>query len=253
LVGGILGLVVSLILFMGLSLVNFLSADEAASYIGKGGVDFVKGWKLPLYGAVGLLFLLQQVWLRWPKPASLGDVQELRATIEPLLRGVLVDYYKIIASKGANPASVRINIMLPTWRRFRLGRYLKIYYSDGGPAGSVYPGDELDLMWTRRWPGACGTAWLKKQRVIYDSATDNLKAPERKLSGVQKRVVGNIKSVLSLPIWSKEYEEVLGVLNLDSTWNIDRTLFDQREIVALAESWAGVFSRMVFRYGVNGG
>lgn len=247
---GIFGLTISLILFMGFSVVNLLSGDEASRYIGKATVEFFKTWKLWLYGVIGLFFTLQQIWLRWPKPVSLSDVEDLRGIVEPLLKTTLTEYYSTIP-KSAHPApTVRINIMLPTWRRFRLGCYLKIYYSHGGPAGVRYPDDELDLPW-RRKNGTCGYAWAKKHTVIYDSQTPDFQAPEKRLTPKQRQVVGYIKSVLSVPIWSKKQKKVIGVLNLDSKWNVDRTYFHQENVIQRLEAWARVFSTMLFSDGVK--
>ncbi len=250
LVAGIFGLVISIILFMGFSVINLLSGDEASKYVGKTTADFFKGSKPWLYGVVGLIFAVQQIWLRWPKPGSLSDVEDLRGAVEPLLETVLTEYYSTIPKSSQPAPTVRINIMLPTWRRFRLGCYLKIYYSHGGPAGVRYPDDELDLKWARK-KGTCGYAWAVKRPVIYDSENHDFKAPEKRLTPTSIQVVGYIKSVLSVPIWSKAHKKVIGVLNLDSTWNIDRTHFHQEQVIRPLVARARVFSTMLFTDGVK--
>jgi hypothetical protein len=127
--GGMIGLSISLVLFAGFNVVNLLSSNDAAQYVGAPTVDFFKAQKLWLYSALALLFTVQQVWLRWPRPASLVDVEEIRGIVHLLLQATLDEYYGIVASKSTQPApSVRAHIMLPTWRRFRCGQYIKIYH-----------------------------------------------------------------------------------------------------------------------------
>lgn len=246
------GLITGLILFMGVSLVNLLSGEEAYLYIGEGTSEFFKKWKLWMYGGFALLFAFQQISLRWPKPVSMFEVEDMKVISNQLLGNAITDYYEEIKKLGGNPIlpSARVNLMLPTWRRFRIGQYLKIYYSNGGPAGVSYPGAELDLKWTRN-NATCGAAWAKERTVIYDSNTQGLKSPEGSLTTEQKEVVGDIKSVLSVPVWSKAHKKVVGVLNLDSKWNIDRTFFDRTEVVQLLEAQARLFSMMLFPDGIK--
>lgn len=250
LVVGTLGLVISFILFMGVNVVNLLSGDQAAQYVGQATVEFFKDWQLWFYGGVALLFTMQQLWLRIPKPVSLSAVEDLRSPVELLLKNVLNRYYTTMSQYSQSSPSVRTNIMLPTWRPFRLGRYLKIYYSNGGPAGIRYPDQELDLTWVKN-DGTCGYAWAQRRTVIYDSENEAFKAPEKRLTYQQKQTVGNIKSVLSVPIWSKMEKRVIAILNLDSTWNVDRTLFHQEELIQILEAWSRVFSTMIFVDGVK--
>lgn len=247
---GSVGLLISIVLFAGFSVVNWLSSDEASRFVSESIVQFVKGYKPYLYLAIVILFTLQQIWLRWPKPASLADIQELKEIIEPFLAGVLEEYYK--ATKGISQiaASVRINIMLPTWRRLRLGRYLKIYYSNGGPANLILKNDEFDLVW-KRGQGTCGEAWKKERRVVYDSAAEGLTGPRKSLTEEQVRIVGTINSVLSLPIWHNETKKVVGILNLDSIHNVDKTFFNREEIVNRVTARSGPLSMMLSPDGVK--
>jgi hypothetical protein len=247
---GIVGLVTSIVLFAGFSVVNWLSSDEALKFVSASLVQFVKDYKPFLYSTIILLFTLQQVWLRWPKPASLADIQELKGIIEPFLAGVLEEYYKAAKSISQTVASVRINVMLPTWRRFRFGRYLKIYYCSGGPVGLVYKNDELDLVW-KRGQGTCGEAWKKEWIVVYDSAAEGLTGPKKSLTQKQIGIVGNINSVLSLPIRHSETKKVVGVLNLDSIHNVDKTFFNAEQIVNAVTARSGPLSMMLCTDGVK--
>lgn len=243
----------SIILFLGFNFVNFLSDVRNSIYVGEDKVAFFKEWKLWFYVVIGLLFTLQQIWLRWPKPAVLGDVEDLKHMVERLLENVLTGYYNCLSkvNEGTSEVpSVRINVMMPTWKKFRVGRFLKMFYSYGGPAGIRYSNEEQDLVWKRK-QGTCGDAWAKKRVTFYDSENPSLKAPEKRLTQKQRNIVGYIKSVISLPIWSKEKDKLVGMLNLDSTWNIDRTSFDHEEIVRYLDANTGVFSHILFKDGVS--
>lgn len=250
LAAGSVGLVISIVLFAGFSVVNWLSSDEAPRFVSQSIVQFVKDYKPRFYFGIIILFTLQQIWLRWPKPASLADIRELKEIIEPFLAGVLEEYYKAARGISQTVAFVRINIMLPSWRRLRFGRYLKIYYSNGGPGGLLYKDDELDLPW-KRGQGTCGATWKKERGVVYDSAAEGLTGPKKNLTEKQIKIVGGINSVLSLPIWHKETKKVVGILNLDSIENVDKTFFNREEVVHAVTARAGPLSMMLFRDGVK--
>lgn len=249
-ISGVSGLVVSLVLFSGFSIVNLLSEERSRSHVGDAGVAFFAARKAELYAGIVLLFVAQQVLLRWPKPAAPSDVEAMRITIDPILEAVLNDYYQTIQPLNQAQPTVRTNIMLPTWRSLRLGRYMKIYYWNGGPAGVIYPEAELDLQWSPR-SGTCGYAWAKRRPVIYDSGNEDFGAPETRLSSKQRRVVGHIGSVLSVAVWSKARKEVVGILNLDSTSNVDQTFFNRQEVVERVEARARALSTVLFPDGVK--
>lgn len=253
LVTGSLGLIVSLLLFAGFNFTNYLSTDEAAVFVGQGTVDVVKAYKAYLYIFLGLLFLTQQIWLRWPKPASHSEVEAIRSIIVPLLERVIAEYAREVASMSGSSAlcpAVRCNIMLPTWRRFLLGRYLKIYYSHGGPAGIVYPEGELDLEW--RWKsGTCGYAWAKNRPTIFDSNDSRFSAPAKRLDKKQRTIVGDIHSVLSVPICLASDSKVVGILSLDSKFNVDNTRFANEQVVGKLIASAATFPNLLFADGVK--
>jgi hypothetical protein len=233
--GGLIGLIISVVLFAGFSLINWASSDEAIKFISAPAVEIIRSNKPFLYGFLMLIFLLQQIWLRLPKVVSLAEVHDARKIIEPFLELVLLEYYKAVRviAQGQSVVSVRMNVMLPTWRRFKCGRYLKIYYAHGGPAKLRYNNDELELAW-RSWSkghGTCGDAWSKEHVVIYDSVATGLKGPKTSLTQKQVATVSHIKSVLSMPIRHSETKTIVGILNLDSTYNVDKTFFNREDVV----------------------
>jgi hypothetical protein len=249
--GGLLGLLISVVLFAGFSLVNYASSDEAGKFISASAVTVIRNNKPFLYGFLILIFLMQQVWLRLPKITSLAEVHDARKTIEPFLELVLLEYYKAVSgiAQGQAVVSVRINIMLPTWRRFRCGQYLKIYYAHGGPAKLRYNNDELELAW-RSWSkgrGTCGDAWSKKHIVIFDSDASGLQGPAMSLTLKQLETVAHIKSVLSVPIRHSATKKIVGILNLDSTYNVDKTFFNREDVVNIVTATSSPLSMMLFR------
>lgn len=245
---GIWGFIISCVLFIGLILVNQCSDPQRPMHI-----YAVQRYQLWFYIVIMGVFAFQQAMVRWPMLASLGDVKYLKWTIEENLKVILREYYAALSSiTGEKKAPlVRSNIMLPTrsrtWFRLKLN-YLKIYYS----WPSIYPADEIDLPWNMG-EGTCGFAWQKKRVVIYDS--ERYKAPEKRLKKQHRKVVGNIKSVLSMPIWDRQSKRVIGVLNLDSRSGIEGTHFDDKEtVLKRLEARAMLLSPSLasFSHGVKG-
>jgi hypothetical protein len=158
---GLGGLIISLVLFMGFGVINLASADGSDQYIGATAAAFFKANKLWLYVLVGALFVSQQVWLLRRHPATKAEVEEVEHIVQPLFPSLVRDYYQTIKSlqpSSTHPApAIRLNVMLPTWRRLRWGQYLKIYYWYGGVMGVRYPDSELDLKWAAG-QGTCGFA-----------------------------------------------------------------------------------------------
>ncbi|MCG8554025.1 MAG: hypothetical protein MJD61_01870 [Proteobacteria bacterium] len=246
---GIPGLLTSLVLFSGFSIVEMMSADESAQYFGQPTIDFVKANKPWLFALIVLLFLGQQLMLRWPKTASPSEVDDMRLAIAPILESLLERYNRAITQlSGLQVPAVRTNIMLPTGNRV-WKRYLAIYYWDGGPARIAFPEAELNLRWMRQ-QGTCGSAWSKKRATIFDSEDEAYQAPAGRLTDRQKAVVGQVRSVLSVPIWSDPPREVIGILNLDSRFNIDRTLFHHQDIAKVLEASARSLGKVITPNGV---
>lgn len=129
------------------------------------------------------------------------------------------------------PDLFRVNIMLPVKRRFPLGRTrMKIFfYTD------QYTEEERNTNWYKgkKGSGTCGEAWNLTQPVIFDSENADYRQPKDRLNEKQTAIarVLQIRSVLSLPIWDIRKNRIIGVLNLDSDYNMDRTYFDKENVV----------------------
>jgi len=230
------------------SLITFPSDEFASTHSEL--ATFVRQKKLWFYILLITLFSLQQAWIRWPKPVALSEVEELKDIMESFLSTVFAEYYRVIQGFTKTLGSVRVNLMLPTWKKFKLGRYMKIYYTHGGPAGLSYRNDELDLRWDRK-QGTCGEAWRKEHSIIYDSNTAGYTGPERSLTKQQIDCVGHLKSVLSVPIRHKESKKIVGILNLDSTHNVDKTFFDNQLVVNAITARANRLETILFEDGVK--
>lgn len=227
---GIWGLLVSCLLFITLLLVDRCSNPETDMYI-----PSIKNHQSWFYISIIGLFVIQQVMVRWPRRASLGDVKYLKRPIVESLENILKQYHAVVSkinSGAQGPPHVNANIMLPTWSGVK--RFLKIYYYYPYP----YSDKETELKW-KSGAGTCGYAWAKKSVVIYDSVNPEYKAPEERLKPHHTNVVGDIKSVLSIPIWDRQSKKVIGILNLDSNVsNIDKTYFNKEEILLKMEARA---------------
>jgi len=234
---GIWGFVISCVLFIGLLLVDQCSNPESNMYI-----HFIKSHQLWFYISIIGVFVIQQVMVRWPKLAYLGDVNNLKRPIEESLETIFKQYHAVVSeinSRTLGHPRVNVNIMLPT--RSRLKRFLKIYYY----YPFAYSDNEIEIKW-KSGEGTCGYAWAKKRVVIYDSVNPNYKAPEKRLKPHHIKVVGDIKSVLSIPIWDRQLKKVVGVLNLDSkVSNIDKTYFNKQEILQRMEARARYLSPLL--------
>lgn len=222
---GIWGFLISCLLFITLLLVNQCSNPETDMYIPA--IKSHQSWfYIPIIG----LFVIQQVMVRWPRRASLGDVNYLKKPIVESLKYIHKQYYAEVSGKNSGTQGhplVNANIMLPTWSGLKC--FLKIYYSFPHP----YPDKETELKW-KSGEGTCGYAWAMKSEVIYDSVNPEYKAPGERLKPHHTKVVGDIKSVLSIPIWDRQSKKVIGILNLDSNVsNIDKTYFNDRDILEI--------------------
>ena len=250
---GLGGLLMSVCLFMGFNVVNFFSADGADRYIGATTATFFRMNKLWLYLIVGGLFVAQQIWVWRRRPASTAEVDEVGRVIQPLFPSIVQEYYQTTTAfrpGGAAAPTVRLNIMLPTWRRFRCGQYLKMYYVHGGPANVMHSNEEQDLPWARG-QGTCGFAWKVGRAVVYDSVNPAFTSPEKRLTRRQREVVGpSVKSVLCVPMKYPKSAKVVGVLSLDSGFNVDRTFFNRVEVSRKLDAWGRMFGRMLFEDGV---
>jgi hypothetical protein len=219
-------------------------------------IGFLKdkmGWnisaqcQLRLLIALSVVFVLQQLWLVWPTPASRADARDRAPVIEGLLLKCLKDYRQLFLQKAwKGTPVVRVNLMLPT-QRFLLFKALYIWYTacDGG---AVYTDAEKTCRWGRH-EGTCGWAWSEATTTVFDSQRSDLKAPARRLKPRQSHVAGQVKSVLSTPVW--EAKKVVGVLNFDSTANEDETHFTDDDVVRLALAYAKILGPHCFGDGVK--
>lgn len=220
---GIWGFLLSCLLFIALLLVAPCSNPETDMYI-----HAIKNHQSWFYILIIGLFVIQQVMVRWPRRASLGDVNYLKNPIVERLESILKQYYVEVSGKNSGTQGhplVNANIMLPTWSGLKC--FLKIYYS----FPHQYPAKETELKWKSE-EGTCGYAWAMKCAAIYDSVNPEYKAPGERLKHHHIKVVGDIKSVLSIPIWDRQSKKVIGILNLDSSVsNIDKTYFNDRVVL----------------------
>jgi hypothetical protein len=180
-----------------------------------------------LIGFTGLL-IIQQVYLAFPKPVERGTVEAQKPVIESYLQGFLRRYYDQISSLPSDPRGsppcVRVNVMLPTKRLRGIGgTYLKIYHV-ACPPDIIYYDDEFSEVWKKR-EGTCGWAWEQGVRSIYDSKNAKLSLPAGRLTESQRRATSHLNSTLIWPIWDKDQNKVVGVLNLDSEQNIEKSFF----------------------------
>lgn len=228
---GFWGFVISCVLFVGLLLTDKLSDPQFPIH-----QQFVESHRVWFYILIAAVFVFQQAIVRWPSFASLATVNDLKWTVENSLDVALRQYYAAISEVAVDSKRdlVRMNIMLPTQSRlwFLLGRpFLKIYFC----SPSTYRDEEIDLPW-KSGDGTCGYAWAKKRTVLYDYR--KYRAPERRLKKRHRQVVEGINSVLSIPIWDSRSRRVIGTLNLDSIHGIEKTYFDNKDVLEKLEARA---------------
>lgn len=201
--------------------------------------------------ALTVFFFLQQVYLVFPEPVPIAKARQRAQVIEGYLRGLLVDYEKFVRdylglAQGDAAPVIRINVMLLA-RRFRIFKRLRIVYT-ACPNGLSYSGDELKLRW-RRAQGIVGAAWSNGQPVIYDSKDASLNGAAGTRSPKQREITDTLNSVYAVPLLSAS--TVVGILNLDSQSNIDKTAFNHAFVTALASNYAGALVPFCFEEGVE--
>ena len=180
-------------------------------------------------------------YLHLPEPLDRGIIEAQRPVIESYLRAFLRRYYDQLSSLATNheepPPCVRVNVMLPTklLRGIR-GSYLRIYHV-ACPPQIVYNDDELSETWKAK-EGTCGWVWSEGDRSIYDSKDPKLSLPSDRLTESQRYVTSHLNSTLSMPVWDKQKNKVVAVLNLDSEQNIEESFFNSRVVIDLAAACA---------------
>jgi len=143
------------------------------------------------------------------------------------------DYYRLVETD----VDVRANVMKIEGSKFRKnGRTLSIFSHTG-----EYKDSELDLRYNpSKKQGTCGSAFSLNEITVYDSKDNPLSGGN--LNPVQKDVNGNIKSILSIPIYAdlNTAKHTIGVLNIDSKESIEETKFDSTEVQQLAVRYADI-------------
>lgn len=261
-----------IIIFIGVALVNYLASPDSTNLFSDSVQVFFSKTKLIWYLFLIVVYVIFQFWKLRPKTASKLMVEELRDVVEEnYLPIALVEYYDIMLDAGFLKACpVRINVMLRYRKHVFLPSKLKITYqccenhrelfdvevTDYTYAG-CYADEELECHW-KPGMGACGQALKRKEVVFYDSENPKYSTPYESLSTKQKSVISDVHSVLSIPIWHRRQDRVIGVLNIDSKFNIDKTHFDDVSYLdgtsvvghfkSVAESLAVILSAFVDGY-----
>ncbi len=198
-----------------------------------------------------ILFIVDQAYLRLPKPVDRGEVESRRDVIKHYLDNFIVKYYEHFPNNhiGQLPV-VRVNIMLPTKiLRGMFRSYLKIYYSACPPHNPpiIYNSDELLLKWYKK-QGTCGWAWKHGDQCLYDSREEKLSQHWYSLNKRQAQVLSKINSTLSTPI--RRNGNIVAVLNMDSMQPIGETGLKSNEVCELARLYARELAGVCFQDGV---
>jgi pimeloyl-ACP methyl ester carboxylesterase len=146
---------------------------------------------------------------------SMPSVEFRQDLIWFLLRGVRDTFRRTVNGYAGAVPEVRLNIMLFD----KVAETLKISYCD---YNDHYSEAEKRNQWAPH-QGACGVAWATQQRYLYASDSTDPAHRRQPMPG-QDGSVGELDSVLSIPIWHNE--ECRGVLNVDSRSGVASTKLD---------------------------
>lgn len=192
--------------------------------------------------------VLQQVYVVLGNPVPPDRPRKADAIASTYLAGLLAKYYEFMqAVSPASQPSVRINVMLLT-SRWKVWRYLRIYYTARLPGSAAYTNEERVMRW-RKGQGVGGWAWKNGVAGIYDATRPGFAAAASSLATEQKPVVESLKSVYSAPIWMNGV--VVGMLNLDSDAGLDETCFDDPRVQQIVGTYADNLSAVCFADGVR--
>ena len=108
----------------------------------------------------------------------------------------------------------------------------------------TYSDVEVDYRW-KRGVGCCGIAWKNRHTTIYDSRHPDYKNPGCTLPKDAPRILKRVKSIVSVPILDEHTCEFLGVLSIDSRQNIDKTRFNEENILMEFEAAAKLAARIL--------
>lgn len=214
----------------------------------KGAGSLSAGTVVGLGVLLTLLLTLQQTYVIIGSPVSPDRPRRAEVIANSYLSSLLSKYYEFM--KSVNPdsqPSVRINVMLPT-SRWKLWRYLRIYYTANLPGGASYTNEEPVMHW-RKGQGVGGWSWRHGEAGVYDASRDGFGAAAKSLTAEQKRMAGTLKSVYSAPIWLEGV--VVGVLNLDSDAGLDESRFDDPHVQQIVKAYADNLSAVCFVDGVR--
>lgn len=150
-----------------------------------------------------------------------------------LFEGLRREYRK----QAGTDAEPRVNVM-QVERQFAEGilprreRQLRIaFHTDG------YGREEVGQRYAPG-EGCWGRAYVENDPTYYDERRQPL--GERQMSATQRRVTEDVKSVLSVPVYrpGRSDDEIIAVLNLDSSRNVERTKFDKKAVQRTAMRWS---------------
>lgn len=191
---------------------------------------------------------LQQAYVVMGNPVPPDRPRHAEVIANAYLQSLLAKYYEFMkAVSPSSQPSVRINVMLPT-SRWKVWRYLRIYYTAMLPGAAAYTNEERVMHW-RKDQGLGGWAWKNGQAGLFDAARPGFGSAANSLTDAQKEIVGRLKSVYSAPIWMNG--EVVGVLNLDSDAGLDETRFDDPRVQQIVKNFADNLSAVCFVDGVR--
>jgi hypothetical protein len=198
--------------------------------------------------ALTTLLALQQGYVVIGSPVAPDRPRRAEVIANSYLSGLLAKYYEFMqAARPASQPSVRVNVMLPT-SRWKLWRYLRIYYTATLPGGASYTNEERVMSW-RKGQGLGGWAWKQGEAGVFDAQRDGFGGAAKSLSAAQKHMVGRLKSVYSVPIWLEG--SVVGILNLDSDAGLDETRLDDPRVQQIVKNYADNLSAVCFVDGVR--
>lgn len=218
------------------------------------GPPLIEFFSSPTYKLLGLLgigvvYVAHQLWLSIPSPVPLTEAEKIRDVVEDFYLAVaLRTYYDILRRQGnISLPPVRINVMLKQRNHWFQRPRMRIVYQfctdQDAPAEreidfenmknmGCYTDEERRWLW-RMGEGTCGQAAKYKEVTFFDSKKPRYGYPADTLRKRSQEVVKGVNSVISIPIWDKEKDKVIGVLNVDSVYNMEVTRFTNKQVAGI--------------------
>ena len=201
-----------------------------------------------LGAALTVCLALQQAYVVLGNPVPPDRPRKADVIASAYLASLLAKYYEFMqAMNRQSQPSVRINVMLLT-SRWKVWRYLRIYYTARLPGSAAYTNEERVMRW-RKGQGVGGWAWKNGVAGLFDATRPGFGAAAGSLDAAQKKAVASLKSVSSAPIWM--IGVVVGMLNLDSDAGLDETCFDDPRVQQIVGTYADSLSAVCFADGVR--